>query len=206
MMPTHAEMSCTSSCTHTNHCTTCGDTVEQPMIVSIFHGTYDPNTTYFKNSLTWCLNQAHQPHFGVTEPGWFLLEAKVPKLSSRFIVLCTSPPYTPFLRNLVPIKPPMFCPGDEDFCGLVKRVCMGTRDPRTLESRVIDKVALVCGIEDFCRRHPELSPDRDLDSCRESLRLCRLSVPNCARDAESDMRGNWSWLVVLHTRLQNSHA
>ena len=42
-----------------------------------------------------------------------------------------------------------WCYGDEDFVGLVKRICVQTRHPRTMESRIISKYRLYAALHAF---------------------------------------------------------
>jgi hypothetical protein len=67
-----------------------------------------------------------------------------------------------------------WCYGDEDFCGSIKRICAGSRHPRTLEGRVSEKVLLLCGIEGYILDNPHLSTEQDSSY---AANLCR--SPRC---------------------------
>jgi hypothetical protein len=42
-----------------------------------------------------------------------------------------------------------WCYGDEDFVGLVKRICSQTRHPRTMEARILSKYKLLCALHAY---------------------------------------------------------
>ena len=42
-----------------------------------------------------------------------------------------------------------WCYGDEDFVGLVKRICVQTRHPRTMEARIIAKYSLYAALHAY---------------------------------------------------------
>ena len=42
-----------------------------------------------------------------------------------------------------------WCYGDEDFIGLIKRICVQTRHPRTMEARIVAKYALYCALHAY---------------------------------------------------------
>ena len=48
------------------------------------------------------------------------------------------------------------CYGDEDFCGCIKRVCLRTKHPWTLEKRVTEKCRILAGVDGYDLAHPEL--------------------------------------------------